>query len=126
MRENMTKSKLLQTIGRVIRVYKPNPDLKKFALISVALIDGDDENKNRVSDIISQMRAEGYNVTRENVTITGEDGPGIGEDSVEDQYGEKHRMKPQAELDNIWHEIEEKEAWDRWFELTDDEVINDI
>lgn len=126
MRETMTKSKLLQTMGRAIRVYKPNPDLKKFALISVALIDGDDLNQARVSFIINQMRSEGYDVTRENVVVLGEDGPGISDDQVEDQYGEKHRMKPSSVLNNIWHEIEKKEAWDDLFEMTDEERINNL
>ena len=60
---NLGLAKLLQTIGRAIRVYKPNPEIKKQAWISVAVLNGDEDDKERVKFFINAIRNSGFDIS---------------------------------------------------------------
>ena len=111
---NMNKSKLLQTIGRAVRTYKANPSLKKNCWVSVTSINGDEECQRFVTDIILQLREGGFDIGREMMTFTGEDGPGIkDEDGIDDAYGNKNATLAQFFLDNVMHQAEKTELYNR-------------
>ena len=69
MRE-MGQSKITQTIGRSVRPYKANPDFKKRALVSVPVIDDDDESMVRVKNIILKMRECGLDLNVEPIMVS--------------------------------------------------------
>jgi len=107
---NMKQAKLLQTIGRAVRIYKANPSLKKNCWVSVTNINGDEENQRFIMDILMQIRAGGFDIGREMMTFTGEDGSGIKEDDgIPDAYGNNGASLAQFLLDNIMHQVERSE-----------------
>ena len=55
---NMSESKFLQTIGRACRIYRPNPELKKFGMVYFPNLDVD--LTNNFEELILKMRQEGY------------------------------------------------------------------
>jgi superfamily II DNA or RNA helicase len=55
---NMNESKFLQTIGRACRIYRPNPELKKFGMVYFPNLDVD--LTNNFEELIRKMRQEGY------------------------------------------------------------------
>lgn len=106
---NMVKTKLIQTIGRAVRIFKRNPLAKKFALVSVPVLNHNDETRAWVGDIVSQIRDAGFEINVEEINYTGQDGPGIDDDDgLNDAYetlgGKKGAKKF---LTEIMHEIEE-------------------
>ena len=55
---NMNESKFLQTIGRACRIYRPNPELKRFGMVYFPNLDVD--LTNNFEELIKKMREEGY------------------------------------------------------------------
>ena len=103
----MGKSKLLQTIGRSIRVYQPNPKLKREALISVPVINYDDRTKAIVKDTVIAMREGGYEVDVDDIVYNDERCIGINlEEELDVQYDLSRRKKAQTLIENVMHEIE--------------------
>lgn len=106
---NLTHAKLLQTIGRALRVYKANPDAKKTALVTVPVINNDEESKAVVSEVLGQFLSEGYDINIEEVLYTGEDGFGIGDaDQIDDQYDLDTKKRVFGDLSNVIHNIQEE------------------
>lgn len=104
---NMKQSKLLQTIGRAVRTYKANPELKKHCWVSVTSINNDEESKQFVTDIVMQMRDGGFEIGAEMMDFTGLDGKGIKEDDgLADAYGNNKATLAQFILENVKHEAE--------------------
>lgn len=109
---NLMLSKLLQTIGRAVRLYKPAPGLKKQAWISVAVLNGDEDDKERVKRYINAIRDGGHDISAEDVVETGLERHTPDEVGVDDAYN-----KPKSNFNNlfiteVFHEIEEEEFWD--------------
>lgn len=107
---NMTKA--MQTIGRALRVYKADPALKKFALISVPVINGDAQDRQSLGALIRNIREGGFEVTAD-ILVTKRGG-------VHDDDTEPGESKPRdfvdettmnLALENIIHEIEGKEEY---------------
>jgi superfamily II DNA or RNA helicase len=113
---NMVKSKLIQTIGRAVRLFKANPAAKKFALVSVPVVNGNDETKAWVGDIVSQIRNAGFEINIEDINYTGEDGPGIeDDDGLDDAYdfNKNKRAAAQKMLEDIIHDLEAGTYWEK-------------
>jgi superfamily II DNA or RNA helicase len=121
---NMTKSKLLQTIGRAVRPYKAAPELKKCAWITVPVLNGDDETKVYVADIIRTMRDGGFDISYESVDFTGHDGPGIYEDEgLDDQYSKNKNGTAQRLLQDVFHDIEKDAEIEEWVGMSFEEKL---
>ena len=105
---NMTKSKLIQVIGRALRPYKANPLAKKFAIVSVPVLNDNNETQSWVQDIVKQIRDAGFDIGIEEINFTGEDGPGINDDDgLEDDFDLYfNKKKAKKFLEDVYHELE--------------------
>jgi superfamily II DNA or RNA helicase len=108
---NMGLSKLLQTIGRAVRVYKPNPSAKRFALISVSVLNGDEDDKENVKYYVSAIRDGGYDISAESVVETGKPRHQADEENVDDAYNKAKNNFASLFLTEIIHEVEEEGRW---------------
>jgi superfamily II DNA or RNA helicase len=106
---NMGLSKLLQTIGRAVRVYKPDPEAKRWALISVSVLNGDEDDKENVRHYVSAIRNGGYDISAESVFETGVPRHMSEEDAVDDGYGKIKNNFASLFITEIMHEIEEED-----------------
>jgi hypothetical protein len=106
---NMGLSKLLQTIGRAVRVYKPNPGAKRFALISVSVLNGDEDDKENVKYYVSAVRDGGYDISAESVVETGLPRHIADEENVDDAYGKVKSNFASLFITEIIHEVEEED-----------------
>jgi superfamily II DNA or RNA helicase len=110
---NMSLAKMLQTIGRAVRIYKPNPALKKQALISVTVLNGDEDDMTRVREVVRCIRDGGFDIGAENVIETGITRHQSDEEDIDDAYG---KYKPNLSLfsiENVFHQIEEDDFWNK-------------
>lgn len=108
---NLGLAKLLQTIGRAIRVYKPNPALKRQAWISVAVLNGDEDDKARVSFFVNAIRNSGYDISKEDVIETGIARHTADEENVEDAYSTVKNNFSTLFITEVFHEIEIDDFW---------------
>jgi len=107
---NMGLSKLLQTIGRAVRVYKANPGAKRFALISVSVLNGDEDDKENVKFYVQKIREGGYDISAESVVETGKPRHTADEENADDAYGKsKNNFNMLFSIQDIVHEVEEEE-----------------
>lgn len=107
---NMNHSKLLQTIGRAVRVYKADPSAKQYAWVSVLSLNDNNETSSHLQRVVKAIRDGGFEVNVEEVEFTNADGFGIADnediDSVIDLDG---KSKVKSILENVLHSIEEVE-----------------
>jgi len=108
---NLGLAKLLQTIGRAVRTYKPAPELKKQAWISVAVINGDEDDKERVKQYVNAIRDGGHDISAESVVETGLPRHAADEEQVEDAYAKPKSNFSNLFIEEVFHEIEEEEFW---------------
>ena len=108
---NMGLAKLLQTIGRAVRVYKPNPGAKRWALISVSVLNGDEDDKENVKYYVSAIRDGGYDISAESVVETGVPHHMADEEAVDDAYGKTKNNFNTLFLTEFFHEVEETDFW---------------
>lgn len=108
---NMQLAKMLQTIGRAVRVYKPAPELKKRAWISVAVLNGDEDDKERVKRVVKAIRDGGFDISAEKVVETGilRHIPEL--EPMEDAYGEDLFKHKSEFIEDVLHMIEDEEFW---------------
>ena len=118
---NMGLSKLLQTIGRAVRVYKPNPGAKRWALISVSVLNGDEDDKENVKYYVSAIRNGGFPIDAETVVETGVPRHMADEEAVDDAYGMIKNNYASLFITEIIHEVEEE---DFFHELRHEENIS--
>jgi superfamily II DNA or RNA helicase len=111
---NMGLSKLLQTIGRAVRVYKPAPGSKRWALISVSVINGDEDDKENVKFYVQKIREGGYDISAESVVETGKPRHQADEKNVDDAYTKVKNNYASLFITEIIHEVE---ADDFFYEL---------
>ena len=122
---NLGLAKLLQTIGRAVRLYRENGvNIKTQAWVSVSVINGDEDDKERVKNIIQCIREGGFDITAENIFETGKPRHEGDEEGVEDAYGKTKNNFADLFLVNILHEIEQSNFWNKIVSAkTDDEKI---
>lgn len=108
---NMQHAKLLQTIGRAVRVYKANPSAKPYAWVTVVSINGNDESRDHVASVFNMIRSGGFDANVETVKFTDTMVAGIAEDDELDALvGPDRAGQAKATLEGIIHEIEATEA----------------
>ena len=116
---NMGLAKLLQTIGRAVRLYKPDPTKKPQAWISVPVINGNDDDKERVAGIIRAVRNGGFDISKEDVHETKRERHEADEEGMDDAYdAADNKFGKFFDVENIFHEIENDEFWIRVQETT--------
>ena len=117
---NMTISKLLQTIGRAMRIYKSNPKLKPYAWVSVTSKNDDNEMRDFVIDLIDELQDEGFDMS-ENVTFTGNKDSHLAdnEDEVDDAYDLAKRQNISELEQDIRHSVYNKKFTKSINELKD-------
>lgn len=125
---DMGLAKILQTIGRAVRVYKPDPSKKKQAWISVPVFNGDDDSYAIINQYVRGIRNAGYDVTIEEIVEThwpkwrNSDGK-----VVDDAYGaDQENNKHSADLVNIMHEIEKETFFLDLGKLPEEEQIDKL
>ena len=125
---NMGLAKLLQTIGRAVRVYKKNPAAKKWALISVSVINGDDDNAEHVKGYINAIRYGGFEISAETIIESNPHHLGDEDPGPEDAYGDENKgnMFSSLFITNIMHELEQDLYWSKLDELDDDAAKIDM
>ena len=124
---NMQHAKLLQTIGRAVRIYKANPKLKKWAWISVVQINGNDETADNLARTVQAIRDGGYEVNIEDVEFTDDSTVGIAEeDTLENVIPLDKKAKSKSILRNILHKIEEEKDLERFSNLSFEDKVLEI
>jgi superfamily II DNA or RNA helicase len=101
---NMSKSKALQTIGRAVRIYKAQPELKPYAWITVTCPNDDDDIKDFFKELIDEFVEEGYDpkdvydekIVKEHLKE---------EENVEDAYGADRKLTSNTDADDIAHYV---------------------
>ena len=110
---NMTHAKLLQTIGRAVRIYKANPAAKKQAWVSVMTVNGNDESSAHLERVVRLIRDGGFEVNVEEVEFTDAEGFGISdEEDLDDVVSADAKKNGKAELENVMHNIEMSEFFE--------------
>jgi superfamily II DNA or RNA helicase len=109
---NLGLAKLLQTIGRAVRTYKPNPALKRQAWISVAVLNGDEDDKERVKFFVNAIRDSGYDISAEEVVESGEPRHSPDKEGVDDAYTKAKNNFSNLFITEVFHEIEDEDFWD--------------
>jgi superfamily II DNA or RNA helicase len=109
---NLGDAKLQQTVGRAVRVYKPNPELKKQAWISVPVLNGDDDDMTRVKDVLTALREGGWDLSKEEIFETKPNKHQGDDTDIPDAYG-KYKPNLSAFTIQCVHEIEQGEFWDK-------------
>lgn len=116
---NMGLSKLLQTIGRAVRTYKTDPDLKKQAWISVPVVNGNEDDKVQVKKYINAIRDSGYDISKETIYESSLARHTPDDEDIPDAYGKTKSNFSALFVTDILHEIEE-EKWIRDARNTND------
>lgn len=106
MRE-LSLAKLLQTVGRALRSKKD----KKWAWISVAVLNGDEDDKERVKYFINAIRNGGHDISAETIVETGMPRHAADEKGVEDAYSKYKSNFNNMFVTEVLHEIEQEEFW---------------
>ncbi len=107
---NMGHAKLLQTIGRAVRIYKANPAAKKQAWVSVMVVNGNDESSSHLERVVRLIRDGGFEVNVEEVEFTDDEGFGIADDEdIDDVVSTDEKGTAKAALENVVHSIEQHE-----------------
>jgi superfamily II DNA or RNA helicase len=110
---NLGLAKLLQTIGRAVRIYKPNPSLKRQAWISVPVLNGDEDDKAQVAGVVRAIRDGGFDLSAESVVETGKNRHEGDDTDINDAYGKMKLNMSLFTIENVIHEIEQNEFFDR-------------
>jgi superfamily II DNA or RNA helicase len=108
---NMGLAKLLQTIGRALRLYKPNPSLKPWALITVPALNGNEDDAERVGFIIRTLRNGGYDISIEDIIETKKNRHEREEDDMDDAFEPYKNNFSSLFIEEVFHEIENDEFW---------------
>ena len=123
---NLGLAKLLQTIGRAVRLFKEDGvNVKRQAWVSVAVINGDEDDKTRVKRFVGAIRDGGFDISAEDVTETGKGRHIPDPDGVEDAYGKLKSNFNNLFVEEVFHEIEEEDFWNDIRVTSDtDDIIN--
>jgi len=115
---NLNLAKLLQTIGRAVRLYKENGvNVKRQAWVSVPVLNGNEDTKEHVRTVIEAIRAGGFDINSELVHETGKDRHQGDEENVDDAYGKIKLNLSLFMIENLWHEIEKNDFWEKVYSV---------
>ena len=103
---NMCLSKLQQTVGRSLRVYKLNPTAKKYALVSVSVINGNQDDKDNVKKYVKALMLSGYDISAENVIETGRPRHEKQNIDIDDAYEDIKSKFLEFNITDVIHEVE--------------------
>jgi hypothetical protein len=123
---NLGLAKLLQTIGRAVRLYKQNGvNIKRQAWISVPVLNGGEDDKEQVRKVIFAIRDGGFDISSELVHETGRERHHGDDEDIGDAYGNLKLNLSLFSIDNIIHEHEEGKFWEKIAMISDpDEKID--
>jgi superfamily II DNA or RNA helicase len=123
---NLGLAKLLQTIGRAVRLFKENGiNTKKQAWVSVAVINGDEDDKARVKRYVNAIRDGGFDISAEDVITTSNARHTADQEGVDDAYSKAKNNFSNLFVEEVFHEIEEAEFWnDIRIAETEDEKLD--
>jgi hypothetical protein len=107
----MGLAKLLQTIGRAVRLYKPDPSKKPQAWISVPVINENEDDKERIAFVLRTLRNGGFDISKEDIYETKKERHEKDEDGMDDAYDTGSNNYSSAFIDEVFHEIENDEFW---------------
>ena len=110
---NMGLAKLLQTIGRAVRLYKPDPSKKPQAWITVPVINGNEDDKERIAFILRTLRNGGFDISKEDIYETKRERHQNEEENIEDAFEGYKNNFSSLFIEQIMHEIENDEFWIR-------------
>jgi superfamily II DNA or RNA helicase len=110
---NMSLAKLLQTIGRAVRLYKPDPSKKPQAWISVPVVNGNDDDMARIAFVIRTLRNGGFDISKEDIYDTKGERHEKEDEDMEDAFDSKSNFGKFFDIEKILHEIENDEFWIR-------------
>ena len=105
---NMGLSKLQQTVGRALRVYKPDPKAKPYALISVSALNGNQDDKDNVKNYIKALMLSGYDISAENVIETGQPRHEKQDVDIDDAYEDIKSKFLEFNITDVIHEVEQE------------------
>jgi superfamily II DNA or RNA helicase len=109
---NLGLAKLLQTIGRAVRLYKQNGvNIKRQAWISVPVLNGGEDDKEQVRKVIFAIRDGGFDISAELVHETGNTRHEGDEEDIDDAYGQTKPNMSLFTIEDVFHEIEEGDFW---------------
>jgi superfamily II DNA or RNA helicase len=103
---NMSLSKLLQTIGRAVRLYKADPLLKPQAWVSVPVINSNKDDAERVRLIILALRDGGYDISFEDIIETKQNNHEKEDEDLEDAFDDYKNNFSSLFLEEIKHETD--------------------
>jgi superfamily II DNA or RNA helicase len=119
---NMGLAKLLQTIGRALRLYKPDPSLKPWALITVPALNGNDDDAERVGFFIRTLRNGGHDISVEDIIETKKNRHQGDEEEMSDAFEGYKNNFSSLFIQEVFHEIEQDEFW---FKIAEAETIDE-
>lgn len=119
---NMGLSKLLQTIGRSLRLYKPNPTLKPWALITVPALNGNEDDAERVGFVLRTLRNGGHDMSIEDIIETKKNRHEGEESEIDDAFESYKNNFSSLFIEGVLHEIENDEFW---FKIANAETIEE-
>lgn len=102
----MGHAKLVQTIGRCLRVFKKDPSIKERALVSVPVIDGDEKNRDHIREVVRMLMEGGFEVNIEEMIVS-EPGRILGGGDGSEQGKLDLRKRLQTTIKEVIHEIED-------------------
>jgi len=105
-----------------VRVYKPNPSAKRFALISVSVLNGDEDDKENVKFYVQKIREGGYDISAESVVETGLPRHITDDEDVEDAYGKVKNNFASLFITEIIHEVEEEDFFHELRKVNDNKA----
>ena len=108
---NMGLAKLLQTIGRSLRLYKPDPTLKPWALITVPALNGNEDDAERVGFVIRTLRNGGHDISIEDIIETKKNRHQGDEEEMSDAFDTYKNNFSSLFIEEVFHEIEEDTFW---------------
>lgn len=123
---NMGLAKLLQTIGRSVRVYKPDPSSKRQAWISVPVINGNEDDAAHVREIVTAIRTGGYDISAEDVIETGRTRHTGDDKGVDNAFGKVKNNFSDLFIQNVFHDIEENEIFETFSEGVTEKRIEEF
>lgn len=120
---NMQLAKLLQTIGRAVRIFKAHPHLKPQAWVTIPVIDGDIENEEWVRKVLTDIKSS-FEIFPEYIKFTSDDGTGVDEDEgLNNMFNTTNLKTLQTKITNVLHEIEDGLYWKKLDEMTPEELV---
>lgn len=124
----MEQAKLMQTIGRALRLhFIDDINVKKNAYVSVPVVNGDDQNRAFVYNVVNGIRSGGYEITEDDIEFTDHIEPGVDEENpLEDHAVLEEWKKAQTLVHDVIHEVEKDWYYETLMKMDEDEWLSEI